>query len=407
MKRRLFGVGSLVAVGNVLAAVLQFVLLSTASKVGGMDAVGSVSLALAAASALSIFLTSDCKSLSLTTFSAGAPIYPVISLLGAGTVVALILGGGVEIFGISTLFLPLLIFKLLQAWGDMVGGFWLVDKRVAWLLYSSIAKPIVFCLALIFPSAFGLDDVSTVVWILAASALFLTGVEVVAFFSNISDGFSWPYFKNSLLGSREIRGKFFILALTGLVTYSPQFIVRDIVGAAFGFAAVGLFSVYYQILLVATPVVSAISQVVMGQKSLNFDFVVRSGSIALSVGFISVLIGVACLYFLPQNFIQIIFEGFSPLPTQAALLLGLFAILMYFCVYLGFLSVKLNVPGVQLRSSVFFVSALALCWIFRSSWGELSILLGAIVLSLLGRVIILFLGVWGPLQKLSGRNKPV
>lgn len=396
--------GSLVAVGNVLAAVLQFVLLSTASKVGGMDAVGSVSLALAAASALSIFLTSDCKSLSLTTLSAGVSLYPVIVLVGAGTAVALILGGGVEFLGVSAVFFPLLIFKLLQAWGDMAGGLWLVEKRMTWLLYSSIIKPIFLCLALILPSFFGIDDLSAVVWILTAAAFFLTGVEVIAFLAKISNAFSRLYFSAPLSGFREVRGKFSVLSLTGLVTYSPQFIVRDIVGAAFGVATVGLFSVYYQILLVATPVVSAISQVVMGQKILRVGFVLRSGLAALSVGSISVVVGIACLYFLPKNFIQMIFQGFSPLPIHVVLLLGIFAIFMYLCVYLGFLSVKLNVPGVQLRSSVFFVSVLALCWIFRSSWDELSILLGAIVLALLGRVTILSFGVCGPLQKLSDRN---
>lgn len=404
--RRFFGASSLVAVGNVLAAALQFFLLSAASKIGGLDAVGAVSLAMAAASALSIFLTSDCKSISLTTFSSGSSIWPAVVLVIFGTLVGMMVGGASWAFDFSALFFPLLIFKILQAWGDMAAGLWLVEKKVIFLFYSAIIKPVVLCFVLMIAPNFFSGNISVVAWALVVVAFLLVGFELILFFLRISaigrlDLINIP---------REVWGKVFgrfgLLALTGLITYSPQFIIRDIADASFGVAEVGLFSIHYQILLVATPVVSAFSQVVLGKKDLCVKFAIRSGVAALFVGVVSVLIGVFCIYFIPIDVIRMVFQGFSPLPGYSILALSLFAILMYACVYLGFLSVKLNVPRIQLYSSVFFVGSLVVCWIYRFSWFSLSWLLFVIVVSLLCRVIILSIGVSGPLCALPRQRSP-
>ncbi|WP_157314423.1 hypothetical protein [Chitinibacter sp. GC72] len=333
---------------TILSAVFQVYVLAIATRYGGAELAGEYSFVMAIATAISVFIYSDIKSLTLTyqndceLVGSLARHYYVTTVLSAVVCIAAFLLN-------QKLFSGVFLYRVAQSLCDFNTCRWqsLKNSQRIWTL--SLARFFILMFVLYFAA----------VWLSFLMALVLCSLSLFIF--SLVEFRQLPSnalaIKN-LYSDSKLFHHFVVLSISSVVNAIPQVITRQAILFAAGVLGVGLYSISYQVFLASMPVVTIVGQLCIAKDSLTTAEFYKGMVLTVIISLVTCIAAIVFFVCNPFSLREALFPGVSYGGFIYFVCFSIFSILIYTNSFLGFVSVKVGLTSLQLRTGLYYIFSL-------------------------------------------------
>lgn len=340
---------------TVASAAFQIVILIVSGLIGGPISVGIVSLYIAIANFVCIFLLSDLKTLSVINLSNDRSLHNLSNMRVVALLFLSLIAICAAVLINDFLVISVILTRAFMQSSDIHTSVWQVKKKPT-ILMTYVAVRYGGSSIIMFALAHLTNDINFTFF---ASSIF---VIVIFLFEGWHVSKSYPELQVhmrlrdiSAHWRDDLSRKYYSLALAGGINTLPHVVLRYLVSAFSGAAVLGSFAIQYQVSMLAVPVITAVSQQMIARPSFSREIFIRDMAL-IAAASLAICMFWSLVFLTPAALLlEWVFKDWLPLDPYSTILVLIACFCLCVSVYAGFLAASVGPNLSQAQSNMAFL----------------------------------------------------